>query len=94
MSQRAVAPDGFVPFDPLPSAGAKAPATPGTLKVVPKSEAAPAFSPLSANVPSHAQHGSNASGKPVVTLQREGERITGIRIECGCGQVIELACSY
>ena len=31
---------------------------------------------------------------PVITLQREGERVTSVRVECSCGQVIELACSY
>ncbi len=35
-----------------------------------------------------------ASHEPVVTVQKDGDRVTGIRIECGCGQVIELACAY
>jgi hypothetical protein len=29
-----------------------------------------------------------------VTLEREGERVSRIRIECTCGQTIELACAY
>jgi len=33
-------------------------------------------------------------GEPHLTLQRDGERITNIRIQCGCGQVMELACVY
>lgn len=33
-------------------------------------------------------------GRPSVTLQREGEAVSGIRIECACGQVIELECVY
>ena len=45
-------------------------------------------------LPAHASHASNRSVTPTVTLQREGDRITGIRVECSCGQVIELACSY
>ena len=32
--------------------------------------------------------------KPVVTLQRNGEVISGIRIQCACGQVIDLSCVY
>ena len=32
--------------------------------------------------------------EPHVTLQRDGERVSAIRIQCGCGQVIELACVY
>ncbi len=31
---------------------------------------------------------------PKVTLQRQGEVVTGIRIQCSCGQVIELRCVY
>jgi hypothetical protein len=38
--------------------------------------------------------GSEACSKPVVTLQRNGESVSGIRIQCGCGQVIDLACVY
>ena len=33
-------------------------------------------------------------GEPRVTLQRDGERVSSIRIQCSCGQVIELACVY
>ena len=32
--------------------------------------------------------------KPVITLQRTGEVVTSIRVQCGCGQVIDLACVY
>ena len=36
-----------------------------------------------------------ASGdEPQVTLHREGDRIVGIRVQCACGQAIELACIY
>jgi hypothetical protein len=38
------------------------------------------------------QRGSNC--EPRVTLQREGDRVAGIRIQCSCGQVIDLACAY
>lgn len=31
---------------------------------------------------------------PKLTFQRDGDRITGIRIECGCGEVINLDCEY
>lgn len=31
---------------------------------------------------------------PKVTLVRDGERITGIRVQCGCGEVIDLQCGY
>lgn len=32
--------------------------------------------------------------EPKVTLQREGEQVTAIHIECSCGRFIELACVY
>jgi hypothetical protein len=32
--------------------------------------------------------------EPRLTLQREGDRISSIRIQCTCGQTIELACVY
>ena len=86
--------ESFVPFDPVPPPDQKAGGTAPGLKVVPKGEAGTSFSPLPSAPSSHAHANTGAAGKPVVTLQREGERITGIRIECVCGQVIELACSY
>lgn len=38
--------------------------------------------------------GTGACAKPVVTLQRNGEVVSSIRIQCGCGEVIELNCVY
>ncbi len=85
--------ESFVPFDPLPTPGQKSSGTAPGLKVVAKGETTPAFTPMQ-NPATHSHPSGNAAGKPVITLQREGERISGIRIECACGQVIELACSY
>ena len=31
---------------------------------------------------------------PTVSLQRENGIVTSIRVECSCGQVIELSCAY
>jgi hypothetical protein len=52
-----------------------------------KAVATPATPPLP-------QAGNAACAKPVITLQRSGDTVTTIRIECGCGQVIDLACQY
>lgn len=94
----------FVPFDPVsPGHGAKPapvaaakPPSPGAaspaLQVF-RSDTAPPFTPLETRGLSRA-HAHALSSQPVVTLQREGELVTGIRIECACGQVIELACRY
>jgi len=93
MNQPNAALDSFVPFDPVPGSGAARSGTAPGLKVVSKAEAGPAFAPLPTSASAHI-HASTGTGKPVVTLQREGERVTGIRVECVCGQIIELACSY
>jgi hypothetical protein len=37
---------------------------------------------------------ANFSPQPKITCQRDGDRITQIRIQCTCGQVIELTCDY
>jgi hypothetical protein len=62
------------------------------LKVLPQAEAKAIFEPMPEA--GRAQQSAKACGKPSVTLQRQGEVVSGIRIECGCGQVIELACAY
>ena len=48
-----------------------------------------AFKPAEAGCLNGKKH-----GEPHLTLQRDGDRITNIRIQCGCGQVMELACVY
>jgi hypothetical protein len=63
-----------------------------SLKVLPQSNAKAIFEPLSESV--RQQQTAQRCGTPSVTLQKQGEVVSGIRIECGCGQVIELACSY
>jgi hypothetical protein len=32
--------------------------------------------------------------EPRISVQRDGDRVTSIRIQCTCGQVMELACVY
>jgi hypothetical protein len=38
--------------------------------------------------------GGKKNCEPQVMLQRDGDRVTNIRIQCGCGQVMDLACDY
>jgi len=33
-------------------------------------------------------------GEPRVTVQRDGDRVTHLRIQCTCGQIMDLACGY
>ena len=51
------------------------------------------FVPVSHPAP-QAPFKSHAHGEPTVTLEREGDRVTLIRVHCPCGNVIELACQY
>ncbi len=65
---------------PLVDAEALPSATPGPRPTIPH------FAP---------KGGSPAcTNTPKVTLQKEGDKVTQIRIQCTCGQVIELACQY
>jgi hypothetical protein len=50
---------------------------------------AAAVIPSGGSQTAHAGH-----GEPKVNLQREGNRVTGIHIQCSCGQVMELSCVY
>jgi len=36
----------------------------------------------------------HSSCEPRVSIQRDGDHVTSIQIQCGCGQVIDLACVY
>lgn len=56
-----------------------------------------AFQPLTTTSPTAAPGHSPAPAaghQPQITLHREGDRITGIHIQCSCGQVMDLVCSY
>ncbi|HEY1790739.1 MAG TPA: hypothetical protein VGJ73_21505 [Verrucomicrobiae bacterium] len=37
---------------------------------------------------------SARGGEPQLTVERDGNRITHIRIQCNCGQTHEIACVY
>jgi hypothetical protein len=71
--------DTFIPLVPTPNA------------VRANNPASSAFTPT---LPASPPPGPEPCSKPVVTLQRQGEIVSGIRIQCGCGQVVDLACVY
>lgn len=89
----------FIPF----TTGAAAPAPGGQdfrFHVVPQAPAARSFIPAGAanasapHLPDLGGACAAGRGEPRITLHREGERVARISIQCGCGQVIELACVY
>jgi hypothetical protein len=87
------------PFTPItapaarPGGAAGGPA-PGAPAPAPRPAAAAPFTPLQLSVAPRGAEAGSACGQPRVSVDREGERITGIRVECPCGQVIDLECSY
>ena len=86
------------PFVPLTAAATRpGDSTEYRVNVVSQPGTIQSFKPLSAEAPSAAALDAAHSGKtcdPRVSIQREGDQVTGIRIHCGCGQVIDLACIY
>lgn len=84
-------PEPFIPFVPTRAPSAR-PAEGATLKVLPEAPSPPDFKSFdqAGLAPDRAAGGAP---QPKVTLQRTGDKVTGIRIECLCGQIIELACS-
>lgn len=85
--------DQFVPLA-LPVSSSKDPAFSSiSLKVRAQAPAAPAGGGL-APMPADPSRSPEPCSKPVVTLQRKGDNVSGIRIQCGCGEIIELTCLH
>lgn len=81
-------PDVFTPLTPaaITSGGGTTIASSSSFKPLPSPTAAtPGGTP--------AAPGACAT-KPAITLQRKGNVVTSIRVQCGCGQVIEINCQY
>ena len=81
---------GFVPFSA--SAPGVRPAEAGARpKVVAGSKVDPAFRSIAeSSLPAVVT--PPAAPDPKVTLERDGDRVTRIKIQCVCGHTIELAC--
>jgi hypothetical protein len=84
--------DVFVPLAPATLSSSANGFTPLALKSFP---AAAKPAPGSNGSPtSSSAHSAAACPPPEVTLQRQGDLVTSVRIQCHCGQVIELNCVY
>jgi hypothetical protein len=82
----------FVPFFAATANGSSR-LTESRTEVVAGSSTAIAFRPLSqATAPSPTA--PTAHGEPTMTLEREGNRVARIKIQCPCGHVVELVCDY
>lgn len=88
-------PDKFVPL--AVGAPSTKDRTDFRVTVLRDTPAAAAFQPLNqphAAAPNTIPGAHAHAHEPQVTLQREGDRVTGIHIQCGCGRMIELGCVY
>jgi len=70
----------------LSSNGADSPAGNGDKK--------PAFQSLESTRPTSLGGAERKPCEPRVTVQRDGGRVTHLRIQCACGQIMDLACMY
>jgi hypothetical protein len=85
------------PFVPLTAASPSGENREFRVTVIPQNGAAQPFQTLEQVVSGAVEHGSLNGKKncePRLSLQRDGERVTNIRIQCSCGQMMDLACVY
>ena len=79
----------FVPLNKTAAPGQKRPDF--SVSIVSQPENLRPFQPLGRPA---GKPGPAGQCEPRVTLQRDNGRVSAIRIQCSCGQVIELACVY
>jgi hypothetical protein len=80
----------FVPF--IASPPAPAPVNPGARpRIIAEPNADKCFHLIGTGPAATAP---TAGAEPVVSLEREGDRVTRIKIRCRCGHTIELTCDY
>lgn len=85
--------DAFVPFGVKAGPAAKS-AEPFRAKIVSAQNAeAVAFKAAQLPQPTSAPHAAS-HGQPQVSVIRDGNKVTAIRVICGCGEVMELTCAY
>jgi hypothetical protein len=84
-------------FLPLTSASSSDQSREFRIAVIPQADTAPGFKNLAQMNTAESANSSTSDRKncaPRLSLQRDGDRITSIRVQCSCGQVIDLACVY
>ena len=85
--------ESFVPLTTLPDSSEQ---REFRIAVIPRSEGTQSLHSLEhpAGEPPLAGSGAEKICEPRVFLQTDGDRITNIRVQCSCGQVMDLACVY
>jgi hypothetical protein len=83
----------FIPFGPPFIASQEPPLTSQKLEALPQASAEPAFEAwMPATV--SASRSPEVCPTPTITLERKDDLVSNIRIQCGCGKVIELTCLH
>jgi hypothetical protein len=82
----------FIPF--VPRSANLANPDPSGSKADACDQAAPSFRLVSPQATAPAVPSRAQAAKPTIFIQREGDRVTQIRVQCVCGEVIELDCVY
>lgn len=87
--------ESFVPLTAAPAASAR---SEFRATVISKEEQAKPFHSLEQLIPDADTDAPAADKKkfcePRISVQRDGDRVTNIRIQCTCGQVMDVACVY
>jgi hypothetical protein len=85
--------ESFVPLTTLPAPGEYRELQ---VSIIPKAVPTRPLQTLEASGSASVRPGPVAAKKcePSVSLQCDGDRITNIRVQCTCGQVMDLACVY
>ena len=83
-------------FTPLTAAPQKPEPREFRVKILPQTQLARPFQSLEthAGAPQSGPAGVKKNCEPRVSVQRDGDRVTHIRVECTCGQVMDMACVY
>jgi hypothetical protein len=84
-------PDVFTPLTPAALTAGGAPSaisSAGAFKPLPPAASAAAVATSATAAP------GNCAAKPAITLQRKGNVVTSIRVQCSCGQVLDINCQY
>ena len=84
--------ESFVPLTAAPVSGER---REFRVAVIPQSEQSRTFQSLEQLAPAPAESSNHKKiCEPRVSVQRDGDRVSSIRIQCGCGQVMDVACLY
>ena len=86
--------ESFVPLTAAPSAGQD---SEFKVAVIPAQQQARTFHSLEQMLPDSvaaAEADKKKLCEPRVSVQRDGDRVTSIRVQCTCGQVMDIACVY